>query len=102
MAPNVYKLVMSVLEDKCLPAKLNDTFLVLIPEIDKPELPSQFHPIGLCNVIYKIITKAIINKIKILPNITSNTQTRFVPRKTDYRQHFHCSGGYPYYEEKTR
>lgn len=80
VAPNVYSMVKSVLDGKGLPASLNETFLVLIPKVDNPELPSQFRPIGLCNVTYKIITKAIVNRIKpLLPILTSNTQTSFVP-----------------------
>lgn len=74
--------MLSVLEGKGLPEGLNETFLVLIPKITSPELPSQFRPIGLCNVICKIITKAIVNRIKsLLPIVTSNTQTSFVPGK---------------------
>lgn len=80
VAPNVYHLVLSTLEGKGLPNNLNDTFLVLIPKIDHPEVPAHFRPIGLCNVIYKIITKTIVNRIKpLLPQITSSTQTSFVP-----------------------
>lgn len=80
VAPSVYAMVLSVLQGKGLPPSLNETFLVLIPKLDKPELPSQFRPIGLCNVTYKIITKAIVNQIKpVLPLITSNTQTSFFP-----------------------
>lgn len=80
MAPSVYKLVLSVLDGHGLPDGLNETFLVLIPKMDSPALPSHFRPIGLCNVLYKIITKAIVNRIKpLLPVVTSNTQTSFVP-----------------------
>lgn len=80
IGPNVYSMVLAALEGKGLPPTLNETFLVLIPKLDNPEMASQFRPIGLCNVTYKIITKAIVNRIKlILPHITSNTQTSFVP-----------------------
>jgi len=37
---------------------------MLIPKVDKPEYVSQFCPISLCNVVYKIITKVIVNRIK--------------------------------------
>lgn len=80
VAPNLYQLVLSVLDGHGLPDGLNETFLVLIPKTDNPALPSHFRPIGLCNVIYKIITKAIVNRINpLLPIVTSNTQTSFVP-----------------------
>lgn len=80
VAPNVYSMVLSMLEGKGLPPTLNETFLVLIPKLDNSELPSQFRPIGLCNVVYKMITNVIANRLKlVLLHITSNTQTSFVP-----------------------
>lgn len=80
VAKNVYELVFQVLEGKGLPEELNETHIVLLPKVDNPELPSQFRPIGLCNVAYKIVTKVIINRIKpLLPMLISNTQASFVP-----------------------
>lgn len=51
---------------------MNHTNISLIPKVDNPELVSQFHPISLCNVTYKIITKVLINHLKpILANYIS-------------------------------
>lgn len=61
VAKNVYKLVMDFLDGKGMPSSLNNTFLILIPKIESPKLASQFRPIGLCNVINKIIMKCIVN-----------------------------------------
>ena len=39
--------------------------------------------IVLCNTIYKIITKALVNRLKkLLPKLISEHQTRFVPRRS--------------------
>lgn len=43
---------------------LNDTFLCLIPKFKNTNQLKNFRPIGLCNTIYKVITKIIANRIK--------------------------------------
>jgi ribonuclease HI len=61
-----------------LPA-LNATFLSLIPKEERVTNPKHFRPIALCNVIYKIITKIIANRLKpILPFIISQEQSGYV------------------------
>lgn len=43
---------------------LNGTFIALIPKCDNPSSYNEFRLISLQNVVYKIITKVIANKIK--------------------------------------
>jgi hypothetical protein len=60
-------------------SSLNATFLTLIPKEECVTNPKKFHPIALCNVIYKIITKFIALGIKpILPCIISREQLSYV------------------------
>ncbi|KAA3453778.1 reverse transcriptase [Gossypium australe] len=44
--------------------QVNSTYIVLIPKIANPINMKQFRPISLCNVIYKIMAKAIANRLR--------------------------------------
>jgi len=59
---------------------INHTYISLIPKVKCPMFPFEFRPISLCNVILKIITKTLANRIKqVLPNIINDQQSAFLP-----------------------
>lgn len=63
-----------------LPLGLNDTSITLIPKVRHPQKISQFRPIALCPVLYKIAVKAIANRVRgILDEVIGEEQSAFVP-----------------------
>ena len=78
----VISMCLYVLNGKGTLAPLNHTYITLIPKIEKPKKVSDFRPIRLCNVIYRIIAKNIANRLKIiLHQIISLTQSTFIPNR---------------------
>lgn len=59
---------------------INLTNICMIPKINKPDTLSDFRPIGLCNVLYKIISKILVRRLKLfLDKIVSDSQSAFIP-----------------------
>eukprot|EP00253_Pinus_taeda_P013673 PITA_13673 len=58
---------------------LNTYFISLIPKEDSALTPDMFRPIALCNVVYKIISKVVSNRLKpLLPTLVFGEQLGYV------------------------
>ena len=53
MDRDVTSSILSWLNTSILPSPSNHTFITLIPKTNNPKYVHQFHPISLCNVLYK-------------------------------------------------
>lgn len=78
--------ILEVVEDsrtcKKVLRALNESFIALIPKHEKATSLERFRPITLCNVVYKIISKVIANRLKpLLPTLMSEEQTSYVEGK---------------------
>jgi len=72
--------VLGVLNGGPVPSEWNETTIVLIPKVNRPEQVKDLRPISLYNVLYKIVSKVLANRLKqIQPEVISPAQSAFVP-----------------------
>ena len=82
MQHDVTSAILSWLNSGILPEPINHTLITLIPKIANPEHMSEFHPISLCNVLYKIYSKVLTNRLKkFLPSLISEHQSAFAKER---------------------
>jgi hypothetical protein len=74
--------ILSFLNSGIMDPCINATHIALIPKSATPGCVTDFHPISLCNVIYKLISKVLANRLKVvLPDIISCYQSAFIPSR---------------------
>ena len=77
---DVTNVILSVLHSNHFLHNMSYTPIVLIPKINEPKSVSDYRPISLGNVVSRIVSKVLANRLKlILPNVISNSQSAFVP-----------------------
>lgn len=67
------------LETGELPIEVNRIIVCLVPKVKNPKNMSKIRPISLCNVLVRILSKVLSNRLKVcLSSLISNTQSAFV------------------------
>ena len=62
-----------------LPKGLNSTILTLVPKKVEAKMMKDYRPISCCNVLYKVISKIVANRLKsVLPKFISLNQSAFI------------------------
>ena len=80
VGPSISYMVLRILRGGSIPSHLNRTFITLIPKKNKSECMMDFRAISLCNVVYKLISKVLANRLKkFLDKIVYVNQSAFTP-----------------------
>lgn len=79
VGPSIYQLLLTIRENSYIVALVNQLALTLILKCLNSSIVSQFRPIALCNVVSKILTEVLANRIKSIMTYTVGPmQTSFV------------------------
>ena len=71
-------MILNILHSNMSMTEINKTNITLVPKIKNPTKMTDFRLISLCNVKYKLISKVLANRLKvILPYIIFENQTHF-------------------------
>lgn len=76
---DIVKVVTSFFLRGSMPKEVNSLLIFLIPKVSNPTSMNHFRPISLCNVVYKIISKLLVSKLRpLLDKFISPTQSAFI------------------------
>ena len=82
MSGEVTSTILAWLNSGKLPYPITHTFVTLIPKVKNPVSVSQYSPISLCNVLYKIFSKVLANRLKkFMPDLIIEHQSAFAKNR---------------------
>ncbi|GJX38204.1 hypothetical protein Tco_0251507 [Tanacetum coccineum] len=63
-------------------SEFNTTLISLVPKVKSPARVIDYRPISYCNVVYKVISKVLTNRLKLVLNdLVDGNQSAFIPRR---------------------
>ncbi|XP_074315495.1 uncharacterized protein LOC141651695 [Silene latifolia] len=70
---------------------INATNITLIPKCDRPTAISHFRPIACCNLVYKVISKLLCNRLaSVLPDLVHENKRAFIKGRSIIENVFIC------------
>jgi hypothetical protein len=82
VSKDVWTLVHSAFASGYIEPKLTETLIVPIPKVDVPKCLKDFRPISLCNVLLKLISKILVQRIRpFLNDLIGPLQSSFIPNR---------------------
>ena len=82
LGSDVATTILHYLNSGSFPQALGHYFITLIPKVKDPTYVSEFRPISLSNVLYRIFAKVLTNRLQaIMPNLISEHQSTFLSDK---------------------
>jgi hypothetical protein len=76
---DIFEAVKIWLDRGFFPTSLNETNIYLIPKCENPSTMKELCPIALCNVLYKMMSKLLANRLKVcIDKCISEEQSAFV------------------------
>ena len=80
LGQSVIQIIQDIFEQLRIPPTWGHTNLVLIPKVAHPEQITQFHSISLCNTLYKLVSRILVQRLKpYMAEIINPCQAEFVP-----------------------
>jgi len=77
---DIWRLMHTAFNMGTINASIAETLVVLIPKESNPQRLKNFRPISLCNVIFKVITKVLVSRLRpFLVDLISPLQSSFIP-----------------------
>lgn len=83
VGPKVREIVQYMFRMGKLVLEINEVLICIIPKGDTLEFLNQFRHISLCNVLVKVVTKILVNRLKpLMTKLVWQTRASFIPGRS--------------------